>query len=59
MLSEDVCPKCESSNTETVDYWHDERGDAYASMHCRDCHCMYRCKWVEVLDSVAIEGEDY
>lgn len=59
MYDEDVCPNCDSSNTETVEVWHDARGDAYTDMKCNDCGCEYRCQWIEVLGKIEVKGEDY
>ena len=57
MIDVDVCPCCDSSNTQFVKA---REGDdyKYVEMRCKDCGCQYMCQLVEITNKVEFINED-
>lgn len=57
MIDVDVCPCCDSSNTQFVTAREDD-DYKYVDMHCNACGCQYTCQIVEVINKVEFINED-
>jgi transcriptional regulator NrdR family protein len=57
MIDVDVCPCCDSSNTQFIDAREDD-DYKYVEMRCKDCGCQYTCQIVETITKVMFDNED-
>lgn len=57
MIDVDICPCCDSSNTQFVEAREDD-DYKYVEMCCKDCGCQYTCQLVEVINKVEFINED-